>query len=236
MGTEKSDDALTPNYDAALEFLRTVARRVHLVAINPNQRGQIKGKLFLAEGTQRFDDMRAFIEEWNARKHWNVYFTTGTVRRDLDCAKKPKASDNDIEVVTMFKVDLDPSKVIPKDWTGTPEEFVEHQRARILASLTSDLPKGVAGPPTIVLDSGGGRWGLWFFGLQYDIQNEAERPLMVARNEHLIDLYRAHFRDGGVVADGVGDLSRICRLVGTVNWPDKKKAAAGRSPRLASVD
>lgn len=224
-----------PDYDAALAFLRTAARRVHLVAINPNQRGQIRGKLFLADGTQRFDEIRAFIEEWNTRKHWNVYFTTGTVRRDLDCTVKPKARDTDIEVVTMFKVDLDPSKDIPDDWTGTPEEFVERQRVRILASLTSELPEGVVGPPTIVLDSGGGLWGLWLFGLQYDIENEAERPLMVARNKHLIELYRAHFRDGGVIADGVADLSRICRLPGTVNFPDKDKAAAGRTPRVAKV-
>lgn len=120
MTSSSPDETLTPDYKASIEFLRKVARVVHLVAINPNQRGQITGKVFLADGPQRFDDMRAFIEEWNARKHWNVYFTTGTVRRDLDCDKNPKARDTDIQVVTMFKVDLDPSKNIPKDWSRSP--------------------------------------------------------------------------------------------------------------------
>jgi len=220
-----------PDYDAALDFLHKVSRRVHLVAINPNKTGQITGELFLQRGKDRLDAIRAFIEEWNARKHWNVYFTTGRVRRDF---KGDKSKDTDIEVVTMFKVDLDPAKVIPDGWE--PREFVEHQRGRILASLTTELPEGVPGPPTLVLDSGGGMWGLWLLGVEYDIEAEEERPELVARNKHLIDLYRAHFRDGGVGVDGVADLGRICRLPGSVNWQNKAKLAAGRWVQLAAVD
>lgn len=213
-----------PALDAALDFLKNLRGLHHLVAIDPDS-GAIEGKTFSGA---KPDEIREWIESRNLTK--NVYWSTGVVRRDFKGAK-PK--DVDIVTARMLKVDLDPLPV-PTDWGGTPEEWIEKERELIFPSLTDDLPDGVPGRPTIVLDSGSGLWGLWIFALPYEGLEPDEAEYIRACGEHLIELYRA--RLGKDRADGVADLSRIARLPGTVNHPgEKKKLKKGRSVTLASV-
>jgi hypothetical protein len=230
------DESLTPNCDAALDFLQRRLRStiIHLAAIAP-EGGGFEDKLFTnqrADGSdkpvaERRDEIRGWIESRNRTK--NVYFTTGVVRRDF---KGTKPTDADIATVRMLKVDLDPLPV-PDDWKQPAEAWVEKERALILASLTTDLPEGVPGKPTLVIDSAGGMWGLWLIGQPYENVTPEEGEHLKMCGEHLIERYRAKL--GKQRVDGVADLSRLARLPGTVNWQSPKKLTKGRTVRLACV-
>lgn len=242
MSTSSPDETLTPNYDAALDFLfNRLGSRIHLAAIPPDG-GDPVCKLF--DGAKRSPDeqraeVRAWIETWNVTKRWNVYFTTGVVRRDYDKgAKKP--AEADICAVRCLKIDLDP-RAIPEGWTGSDSEWVEQERARLFASLTTDLPEGVPGAPTLVMDSGGGAWGFWMLSpspystAPFPIEEPVDVDKLRAAGQYLVELYRRHF---GVskLADGVANLERLARLPGSINYPgEDKRTKKGRTARLASL-
>jgi len=230
------DETLRPDADAALDFLERRLRffTIHLAAIAP-EGGGFEDKLFSnqrADGSDKpVDERRAEIRSWieSRNRTKNVYFTTGVVRRDF---KGTKPTDADIAAVRMLKVDLDPLP-IPADWTQPAEAWVEKERELIRASLTTELPEGVSTRPTFVIDSGGGMWGLWLLGQQYDLASAEEGDFIKMCGEHLIERYRAKL--GKQRTDGVADLSRLARLPGTVNWQSPKKLAKGRRVRLACL-
>jgi hypothetical protein len=183
MASSQPDEPLQPDLDAALHFLfKRLHGRAHLVAIEPDG-GGIEGETFTAP-----EEIRPWIESRNRTK--NVYWSTGVVRRDFG-GSKPK--DADIGTARMLKVDLDPLPV-PTDWNGTAESWIEQERELILASLTTDLPEGVPGKPTIVLDSGSGLWGLWVFQLPFEGLEPDDADYIRACGEHLVELYRAKLR------------------------------------------
>ncbi|NUP95924.1 MAG: hypothetical protein HUU28_07150 [Planctomycetaceae bacterium] len=248
MSASSPDESLTPNYDAALDFLfNRLGGRVHLAAIPPDG-GTPKCKLFSStrdDGSNKTPDerraeVRKWVETWNVKEGWNVYFTSGVVRRDYGAEgdeKEPdsKPAEADICAVRCLKIDLDP-RAIPEGWAGSDAEWVESERARLFASLTTDLPEGVPGRPTFVLDSGGGAWGLWMFSPQpFPIEEPDDVAKLRAAGQYLVELYRRHF---GVkkLADGVANLERLARLPGSINYPGTdKRDKKGRTVRLASV-
>jgi len=73
-----------------------------------------------------------------------VYLTSGVLRDDIEARppEKGKPTEADVVAVWWLVVDLDP-QAVPASWKGTAAAWVESQRRRILASLTTDLPKGV---------------------------------------------------------------------------------------------
>jgi P4 family phage/plasmid primase-like protien len=226
-----------PDLDAALDFLKRFrAYPVHLAAI-PAEGGDPKGKLFLPkrqDGTnktpeERTEEIRSWISTWNGEQRWNVYLTLNKVRRDF---VKNKPRESDIVEVRTFKVDLDP-RPIPPDWKGTDAEWVEAERKRILASLTTDLPEGVPGPPTFVIDSGGGFWGLWKFEMECPSQEADDVLRLKVAGERLVEMYRKHL--GQKIADGVANLDRLCRLPGSVNYPNERKRTKGRTVQVAAL-
>ncbi len=243
MASPQPDGMPRLDLDAALNFLfdRFKALPIHLARLNPHKGGPPKCKQFprkLPDGTPRpieevREEVRAWIEEWNGRKHWNVYFTLGDLRHDIGDVKP---SETDVRAVRYMAVDLDPRK-IPPDWKGTGPEWVEAERERILPSLTTDLPEGVPGPPTFVIDSGGGYWGLWRLNTPFPIEEpEEDIASSKAHRAHLIELYRRHFGEDRDIVDGVANLERLCRLPGTVNYPDRKKREEkGREAAPASL-
>ena len=229
-----------PDLDAALEFLfkRMVTTPIHLAAIHPDG-GNPSGKLFLhqrPDGTRmspkEFDEqIKSWIADRNGPEGLNVYLTLNTVRRSF---KGNKPAESDITEVRTLQVDLDPRSV-PDGWQGTPTAWVDAERARILVSLTTELPPGVPGPPTLVIDSGGGYWGLWLLRLSILIEKPEDIDRVKTCGQHLIELYRAHL---GVkdLADGVANIDRLCRLPGSLNYPSKRKREQkGRTTRLASL-
>lgn len=220
-------DALLP--EVAIEFL------VDCLESSPIHLARIKGGAPKCAVIQRkksdgapktreelIAETREWMEAWSS---WNQYFTSGQVRSDIEenPPKKEKPTERDIHAVRFLAVDLDPRK-IPKDWTGTGSDWVEVERARILPTLTTDLPAGVPGPPSRVLDSGGGYWGIWLLETPFTIDDpDQDIAWAKAHRAHLIELYREHFGNDAAIVDGVANIDRLCRLPGSLNRPDKKK-------------
>ena len=75
-------------------------------------------------------------------------------------------------------------------------------------------------PPTLIIDSGGGLQAFWRLDGPASV-DEAESV-----NRSLAE------RLGG---DNCHNIDRLMRLPGTVNYPNAKKCAAGRTPYLAKV-
>lgn len=202
--------SLSPRPDAILAFLRRVRTSgFHvLVCIEPDS-GGIETRAFAERET---DQATSWAAEWNSRGR-NVYWTVNGVSRPL--ASKPSRAD--IETMDWLHVDVDAER-------GRP---LEDELLRI-ATLTSEggLPRGVP-PPTLVVASGGGRQAFWRLEQPVEIGGRPEAYEDAKRwNQQLEVLF------GG---DHCHNVDRIMRLPGTVNWPNAKKAAAGRTPVLAEV-
>jgi P4 family phage/plasmid primase-like protien len=218
--TDVRPDTLT-----AVEFLRE--KLPHslwaLTAIRPRKAEGEKAELI----TRTFNDGKIIApkfesetgitaDEWiqnhNGDKRWNVYFTPNPPRLPLN--KKPEESD--IREVLSFHVDIDPADGEAQD-TG---------RARILHMLAHKLPPGVP-TPSWIISSGGGCQAFW--DLKEAIQLDGIRAVIADAKR-----YNVHLRDL-LGADNCQSLDHLMRLPGTVNWPDYKKTAKGREPRLAEI-
>src|SRR5690606_4155355 len=83
------------------------------------------------------------------------------------------------------------------------------------------LPEGVP-PPTAVVFSGGGHQALWRLREPVPIEGD------LARAE---DVERYNIALGALLdADHAHDISRVLRLPGTLNLPNRRKRAKGREP------
>lgn len=114
------------------------------------------------------------------------------------------------------KADIAAAEFLWIDCDPKPSEPFETERAR-LRSEAIDLRLD-SNPPTFQLDSGGGYQHLWQVAVPLE---EAE-----ARNRGLARLH------GG---DHIGNVDRVLRLPGTINWPDKRKKDLGRKPAQTAV-
>ena len=147
----------------------------------------------------------------------NLYFMVNPARSRL----QSKAKKEDVEDLAWLHVDVDPRRKPESDNTA-PEQWFSQERKRILRDLKRFKPA-----PTLIIDSGGGLQGFWrldeplYIGGHIPSAEEAE-----AYNQQIETLL------GG---DACHNCDRIMRLPGTINWPNKKKRAAGRVPRLAAV-
>lgn len=163
--------------------------------------------------TRTFTDPQP-AEAWaiQQNKTKNVYFHVNRTRGPLTA----KAKKEDIAAVEYLHVDIDPR---------TGEDF-EQERARILLGLTVDLPKGIPAP-SLVIDSGGGWQAFW----------RLTEPLLIEGDPQKAEEAEGYNRalEQAFGADHCFDVSRIMRLPGTTNWPNKKKQSKGRTPRDAEV-
>ncbi len=197
-----------PDYGESIAFLQKFCSNGPWVitAIDPNKKG-IETATFPAADHEA---CRHWLEDQGTTKKRNVYVTINAVTRIFD--SKPNAVD--IVALTWLHVDLDPRA----------GENLDGERARILALLRD--PKGVP-PPTLVINSGGGFWGLWKLSkpplLDGTAATVADLKLYNKRLEQLLD------------GDNCHNVDRIMRLPGTINRPDPGKVKKGRREALASV-
>lgn len=114
-----------------------------------------------------------------------------------------KPAKQDIRAARFVHVDIDPPK------TGGAFD-----KAEITAALQE-----IACPPSFVIDSGGGLQAFW-------------RLDGACANLASIEVINLQVRDW-FEADACQNIDRLMRVPGSVNWPDKRKVARGRTPQLA---
>ncbi|MEZ5897946.1 MAG: phage/plasmid primase, P4 family [Hyphomicrobiaceae bacterium] len=181
-----------------------------LAAINPAKKGAPRCAIIDANDKVA---LAAFISQYDGR--FNIYFSVNSVRSDLT----KKAERTDIVQVDFLHVDIDPEA----DAAAMPLKL---QRERILTSLVERLPKGIPAPTTVVF-SGGGYQAFWKLAapLPIDCNLEAAETAKL----YNVELERRF------AADTCHNVDRLMRLPYTINVPDEKKLAKGRTTELAVV-
>lgn len=123
-----------------------------------------------------------------------------------------KAAKSEVAAVALLHVDIDPAK--GSDW--------EAERDRILSSLQAYKPR-----PSAVIDSGNGYQALWRLHEAVALNGPDDWSRLEAYNRQLaLDLR----------GDSTFDVSRILRLPGPSNLPNRKKRDAGRVERPTSIE
>lgn len=141
----------------------------------------------------------------------NVYFSANLPTPNL----RRKASKEDIRYALCMYVDKDPD----------PSNIL-HGHAWTLQEILKPHVS-IPGAPTIVIDSGGGHQGLWMLGGPYAIDGDMTRVDEYERRNYGLEL--------AVQGDRCRNIDRVLRLPGSVNWPNAKKRAKGRVPKLARL-
>ncbi|WP_164873744.1 phage/plasmid primase, P4 family [Mesorhizobium sp. M7A.F.Ce.TU.012.03.2.1] len=166
------------------------------------------------------DRVKAWIEghaRHNQYYHVNPY---PKVRRSERGALL-KANKTDITEVRYLHVDVDPS---PPPVGASEEEKARHvgaERDRIVPLLMD-------AEPTCIVDSGGGFQALFRLDVPVPLDGSVEMADEFARRNHGLAV-----RLGGDVS--AKDVSRVLRLPGTTNWPDKRKIEKGRGVAPAKM-
>jgi hypothetical protein len=200
-----------PDIDRAVQFLQNV--RPHgpwnLTAITPDVPG--------AESVVLSDAHKAAT--WLAKRagRANCYWQPNPAPRPTGAAGR--ANKGDIAHTEFRHVDIDLDK-LPFDHQWAPLDL-DGRKARALKHLHAfERP----GPPSIIVDTGGGLQALWRLAEPTPRSVEA---LDERQNEQLIALL------GGDA--GTFNVDRLLRLPFTVNHPDGKKRARGRVTAQAAV-
>ncbi len=156
----------------------------------------------------------ADMEDWITKRDGvhNLYFHTNPVMGRL----QKKAKREHIQSVDYLHVDVDPEPGYP----------VEEEQERILALFTTDLPKEVPEPTTIVF-SGGGYQAFWQLRDPIVINGD----LGLAEDAKLFNVAL----EQAFGADNCHNIDRLMRLAGTMNLPDGKKIKRGRVPTQSKV-
>jgi hypothetical protein len=192
---------------AALDFLQKweVIGPWVLTAISTDKKSIIT-KSFKEDD---LEEIGPWIDQYNGNR--NIYFNVNPSRILMD----KKSERANVEALAWLHVDIDPR-------VG---EDHDKERERALG-LLQNPPAGIP-EPTVIIDSGGGYQGFWALESPFAIAGLAENYEEAARyNKQLEIVFHA---------DNCHNVDRIMRLPGTVNVPDKRKAAKGRVPALAKL-
>ncbi|WP_321323785.1 DUF3987 domain-containing protein [uncultured Parasphingorhabdus sp.] len=98
-----------------------------------------------------------------------------------------------------------------------PKDGAEFDRAAALVSLVQS-----ACPPSFIIDSGNGLQAFW--RLDEPCENTSHIEEINRGIQHAFN------------ADACFNIDRLMRVPGLINWPNKKKLAAGRTPALSSIE
>lgn len=204
-----SADGLQANPADSLDFLRRLRPQGPWVLTSidgNNPQAPTATRTFAVE-------QESAVRDWIARQNQdrNVYFTVA----ELTHAVAKKAKREHVSRVSWLHVDLDPR----------PDQPLESERARILQTLNDPpgLPK-----PTAIVDSGGGYQAFWRLVDPIEVDGDVDLANQAGlHNRGLCETLGA--------IDSCHSVDHLMRLPGTVNHPNAKKRAAGRSPRQARL-
>lgn len=199
--------------DAIEDFLQNVLDRTvfHLTSINP-----------LADKKSTYASRSLFTDDIGTALAWiekqqddgyGVYFHANIPKQGV----RKKAKREGIGAADCFHLDCD-----PPDSVKTDADLASWQEATIEDLQTSD----VVPRPTAIWISGYGVQAVWLL--------KKRRKMTDAVLQHIEDVNRrlAHHFGGDRSAF---DVSRVLRLPGTVNYPNKKKLEAGREASPARL-
>ncbi|MGE8102531.1 hypothetical protein ACQKP1_02485 [Allorhizobium sp. NPDC080224] len=167
--------------------------------------GEIFGKTF-APGS--WAEIAQWADAYNGA--WNLYFTANEPKPNSPDKKLKK---QDIASIRALVIDVD------------PEEGVAFDRARMDLDEEAKKAQTLTLAPSITLDTGGGNQYFWLLTEKVDALNGGQERAE-AQGEALQNIH------GG---DDVHSIEHIFRLPATMNLPNKKKRAAGRSARPAKL-
>jgi Virulence-associated protein E len=195
-----------PSKEAVREALRLIHPEGPWHVSAKREKG-FTGKVYDAEGS---------AAGWAVAQNQtlNAYVSIAALRPGWQGDKATKA---DVGSVGWLWVDLDPRA----------GEELDLERARLLGLLTTNLPKGVP-PPSVIIDSGRGFWGLWRLA-QPVVMPPADDPAWDSARASVED--RSRGLELAFGADACHNLERICRLPGTVN-----RKPGGRLARVVRAD
>lgn len=202
---------MRPDYSESVRFLKLIypTGPWMLTAISVDKRS-IEARTLFSE-----DEVVGWL---NLHKQKNLYYSVNEPVKEA--YEKRKLLKSDVSRVHYLHVDCDPRA----------GEDVEAEQVRILHELES-YPI----PPTAIVFSGGGYNALWKLTEPVDIA--AKSPNEETSINRAIDVERRNWQlelDFNT-PDHCRDISRILRLPGTINRPNAKKIAAGRTPALAEI-
>jgi putative DNA primase/helicase len=167
--------------------------------------GEVVGKTF-APGS--WAEIAQWVDTYNGT--FNLYFSPNEPKPNSPDKKLKK---QDIAFIRALVIDVD------------PEEGVAFDRARMDLDAEAKRAQTLALAPSITLDTGGGNQYFWLLEEKVDALNGGQERAE-AQGEALQNIH------GG---DDVHSIEHIFRLPGTLNLPNTKKRAAGRSARPAKL-
>lgn len=199
---------LVPEYPKSVEFLQRWNPQGPWVvtAIDPDKKG-IDTRTFAAA---EVDQLIEWLKNHGSTR--NIYFTVNPVKRAIDV----KPTREHISALSWLHCDLDPRA----------GEDLDAERARILGLLRDPSSFGLP-RPSIITFSGGGYQGFWRLQMPRLLDGTQADYEDAKRYNKQLELLL-----GG---DNCHNVDRIMRLPGTVNRPDKRKRAKGRTEALACV-
>jgi hypothetical protein len=178
-----------------------------LTAIHPDN-GHIVTAGFAPGGDE---DIANFLGRYNG--HYGLYFgVNGDCR--AAAAISTKSRKGHISHALAAHLDIDVYKHGDAD------------KATVVKKLHQP-PPGVPGPPGLVINSGNGLQAFWRFNAPYQLKAVPHRLARIEGiNRRLAELF------GG---DHTHDITRVMRVPGTVNLPNKIKRAMGLQPVVSSI-
>jgi len=156
---------------------------------------------------QGLGELGDVLTRLDGREGWNVYTAIATRSENTSAGRKEKCAAS-----RAVWIDYDFGVHPGATWA---------ERVAAGAAAFDEKVRTFPLPPSLVVDSGGGRHAYWLFEEPWPLFQAEQRARLEAINK---GLQLAFGSDGSV-----WDCSRVLRVPGTRNWPDAKKAAAGRT-------
>jgi hypothetical protein len=210
---------MNPNHAESLSFLKwwLPSGPWCLAAIHPEERDRkdyIKARVF----DPAIDSDDAVLQWLRDHQDHNLYYTANVAKpaKDWRGKRTDRPTRENLAQMICLHADVDPRA----------GEDVSSEQDRILKMLTAPKPKDLP-EPTAIIFTGGGYQVLWRLAEPVDIKDAA----------HAEDLARYNLQIRNLLeGDSAQDLSRILRLPGTINWPNKlKREKKGRKPALTRI-
>jgi hypothetical protein len=176
-----------------------------------------------------------YILFWTAPKKRSSFVQVRQRKGIIDDLIKQSSEGQDVYVgAGLSKVDYGPARRCPANevsglvglWADIDVKHPVHKKQNLPPTKADALMLlREAGPtPTMVLWSGYGLHAWWLFREPWIFETDSERSEAAALAKRWVSSIRAKAAAHGWDVDPVGDLSRVMRLPGTLNWKEARQS------------